>query len=566
MRNFMAIIAVLTLLLVAVTTGCDRAPRYDSRLVAADSLMQPAPDSALALVEAVAPGSLKAEGDRAYRDLLLTQARYRCYITATSDSDINRALGYYRQHDGEREKLTRALIYKGAVMEELGHPDSAMAYYKTAETTAAPDDYFNLGYSKLRIAELYQVLSSQDSMAIMRLMDAKRYFELLQDTNYMIVTYGKMGSFSGIRCPDSTKIYLTKAIDLSQQFNPSLQYTYKSKLAGIYLDEGDYATANKLSMDVLKNGLEDSYDLQFYYYATYSFIKLGQLDSARYVLGITPAPVSLVDSMNHYDLLAEMARAGGDQAKFGQYLSRSKDITSRILASKQDQVIAKSEFGFDVKRLENSEYNSERKTKRLVLILILSLLMIIALLVIMKRFYKNYQNYQKEKSQIIQDLENALVGLAEEQEHRKNVSELVKYRISAMNDLYQDVRVRIGYGGKTKTVIPLSHLFAIMNERNEILTIKPSESFWKKIKLSVDGEFNGIATFVENHYPCLTENDLHLFFLICANISPQIIKLCMNYLNAKTVSNYRKKLVKKMTGQDMSFDEFIQNYLNGNLG
>ena len=29
-------------------------------------------------------------------------------------------------------------------MEELGHPDSAMHYYKTAEVTAAPDDYYNL--------------------------------------------------------------------------------------------------------------------------------------------------------------------------------------------------------------------------------------------------------------------------------------------------------------------------------------------------------------------------------------------------------------------------------------
>ena len=144
MKHLLTVILSI-LALVAVVTGCDSAPRYDSRLVAADSLMQPDPDSALALVEAVAPGSLKAEGDRAYRDLLLTQARYRCYITATSDSDINRALDYYRRHDGEREKLTRAYIYKGAVMEEFNHPDSAMLYYKTAEATATPDDYFNLG-------------------------------------------------------------------------------------------------------------------------------------------------------------------------------------------------------------------------------------------------------------------------------------------------------------------------------------------------------------------------------------------------------------------------------------
>jgi hypothetical protein len=94
----------------------------------------------------------------------------------------------------------------------------------------------------------------------------------------------------------------------------------------------------------------------------------------------------------------------------------------------------------------------------------------------------------------------------------------------------------------------------------EILSINLSEIFWDKMKRSVDGEFNGIATFVENHYPNLTLQEHHLFNLLCANISPQIIRLCMNYTNAKTVSNYRKKLIKKMTGLDMSLDEFIKCY------
>ena len=145
------------LLLVAVVTGCHRAPRYDSRLVAADSLMHDYPDSALAIIDAVSLDSLATEADHAYRDLLITQARYKCYIVATTDSDINRALAYYQRHSGEREKLTRAYIYKGAVMEELGHPDSAMLYYKHAEANAAPNDYFNLGQINTRIASLYRI-------------------------------------------------------------------------------------------------------------------------------------------------------------------------------------------------------------------------------------------------------------------------------------------------------------------------------------------------------------------------------------------------------------------------
>ncbi len=139
---------IIILAVVAFLTACTPAAHYDGRLAAADSLMHDRPDSALAILQALHPDSLATQGDHAYRDLLLTQARYKCYITATTDSAINRALHYYRRHSHEQEKLTRAYIYKGAVMEELGHPDSAMHYYKTAEATAAPDDYFNLAYNQ----------------------------------------------------------------------------------------------------------------------------------------------------------------------------------------------------------------------------------------------------------------------------------------------------------------------------------------------------------------------------------------------------------------------------------
>jgi len=557
MKRLPLVILILAAVLVAVVTGCSGAHRYDARLVAADSLMQPAPDSALALIEALPIDSLTDEGDRAYRDLLLTQSRYRCYITATSDSGINRALSYYRAHAREREKLTRAFIYKGAVMEELGHPDSAMYYYKHAEATAAPDDYFNLGYSKLRIAELYQIQLSQDSAAIMRLKQAIEDFEILRDTNYLIVANGMLGAIIGTRCPDSAKHYLTNAINLSQQFKPSLQYTYKSKLAGIYVNDGNYLKANELAMDVMRNGRKESQDFQYYFYAALSFVKLNRMDSAKYILDISPQPVSLVDSMNHYDLLAEMALAQNDNEKYGYYLARSKDITSRILVSKKEKVLTRSEIGFDVKQLETIRDHSFKRIKILALFLSFSILLFILLAAIFKTKQKNYRN---EIAQIRQELEKTIKDLGEEQKQSNNVSELVRYRISALNELYQDVRVRIADNPKTKKIIPLSHLFKLMNERNEILDIELSDSFWRKMKLSVDGEFNGIVSYVEKHYPKLTEQEMQLFCLICADISPQIIKLCMNYTNAKTVSNYRKKLIRKMTGQDMSFDEFVDQY------
>ena len=568
MKKLLAVI-LLALVLVAAVTGCGGAHRYDSRLTAADSLMQPNPDSALAIVEAIVLDSLPDEGNRAYRDLLLTQARYRCYVTATSDSNINRALNYYRAHNGEREKLTRAYIYKGAVMDELGHPDSAMLYYKHAEATAAPDDYFNLGYTKMRIATLYQDQLSQDSAAIIRLKDAIRYFELINDTNYLISCYGKLGAICGVQYPDSTEYYLSHAIELAQQFNPTKQYTYKSKLAGFNLFyKHDYKTANRLSMDVLKNGSEYSDESQFYYYAVLSFINLNLIDSAKHILSIIPDPIDAVDSMLYHDVIALIARYENEPETFASSISDKMNLTTRFFKNLQEEKLITSEKEFDRLQVLNEKENAVRKNVSLKTILYLAVVILLILVIAVLKQRDSLQRHLKEKEQIKNELEKTLEELEKERQlykQNETVSQLVTFRISALKELYQDVRVKTSDNTKTKRIVPLAWFLKEMNERNELMQVSPSASFWKKMKLSIDGEFNGIASYVEQHYPQLSDGDLKLFYLLCANLSPQIIKLCLNYQNAKTVSNYRKKLINQKMGLGMSLDEFIQQYLEGKI-
>ncbi len=312
MKYLPVVILLMVAALVSTVTGCQGEARYDARLTVADSLLASDPDSALALIKTLAPADFATDGDRAYRDLLLTQARYKCYITATSDSDINRALGYYRAHSGDQEKLTRAYIYKGAVMEELGHPDSAMLYYKHAEATAAPDDYFNLGYVNLRIADLFLRESSEDSSIVIRLNQAISYYETLQDTFFLVSALGKLGSMVGYSHPDSAKHYLWRAIELSCQFDSTLQYSHESTLAGVYLFQKEYTQANALAMDVLRHGSEYSFETRFYYYAAMSYIKLGKLDSAMYVMSVMPEPEDAVDSLTYYNLVSEISKIDGN--------------------------------------------------------------------------------------------------------------------------------------------------------------------------------------------------------------------------------------------------------------
>ena len=567
MKRLPLVILALGIVLVAVVAGCGRTPRYDGRLVAADSLMRSVPDSALAIVEGVCHDSLAAQGDRAYRDLLLTQARYRCYITATSDSDINRALAYYRAHPKEREKLTRAYIYKGAVMEELGHPDSAMLHYKHAEATAAPDDYFNLGYAKLRIGELYQELISQDSLAITRLYEAKHYFEILKDTNYIIAVNGLLGAISGVHCPDSTRAFLTDCINLSQQFDSSLQYTYKSKLAGLYLYEKDYRRANQLAMDVFYNGKQFCQENQFYYYASMSFVKLGLTDSAKFIVTNFSELSDAVDSMNYYNIMAEIAKAEDKPNDYAKYLKLSKDITSRIIADKQNPVALHAELDFDNQQLENKNQLSRRIIKTLNVLGIVALLIILFFIYLNVRLRNLLKRHEEEKLEIKQELESSLAELHNSLDSEKSqmASKLLSYRMSAFQEIYQNLRFKSMDTNKAKKIVPLSSVLASMNERFELLDIQLSDSFWEKMRLSVDAEYNGIITFVEKKYNSLTEKDMRVFCLLCAKVTPQIIKLCMNFTNSRTVSNYRNKLIKRKIGMDITFDEFIEAYLRGDL-
>ena len=164
------------------------------------------------------------------------------------------------------------------------------------------------------------------------------------------------------------------------------------------------------------------------------------------------------------------------------------------------------------------------------------------------------------------ELEQALTELKERQRDAKDidVSRIVALRLEAIQELYQDIRVKEKNSSRVKKIVPLSSFLKLLHERNSLMPLELKDTFWQKMRVSVDGEFNGIVSFVEKRYPALTTRDLQFFTLICAKISPQLIRLCMDIKNAKSVTNIRGYLMKKM-GLDMSFDEFVSRYMNGEL-
>ena len=571
MKRLPLVILVMMAVLGAMTSGCGSSHRYDSRLTTADGLMHDHADSALALLECLPLSDLSTTADTAYYRLLLTQARYKAYIPATSDSDINRALAYYNAHPKEREKLTRAYIYKGAVMEELGHPDSAMLYYKQAEATAAADDYHNLGYTKYRISTLYQDQLTIDSSAIIYLKEAISCFEQENDTNYLISCYGNLGAVCGVKYPDSTEQYLTHAIELAQKYKPEKQYTYKSKLAGFYFYRyQDYRQAKDIAMDVYHNGRQFSYETQFYYYAAMSYIRLGMLDSAKFILKETPAPVCTVDSMNRFEVVAEIAKTENNLKDYSANISHSNGAQMRFVLSRQEDKLKKAESDYD--KIQTQDHVERANRKRLltaISIIVVILTMLLTWLTM--RFKRAIKRKNEERNAIEHDLNQIITELEQKQldqeQNQKTISKLVNYRLDALNELFGSIKFESKGEKKDniRSIVSLSGVVRGLSDIYRVQKIDLSDDFWEKMKMSVDGEYNGIVSYVEKEYPSLTLRELRLFTLICAKVSPQIIKMCLNYSNVNSVTNKRTIIIKQKMGLDLSLETFIEKYMKNEL-
>ena len=130
---------VFTSLMIGIFAGCDRSGT-NNELVNIDSLLsQKQYETALKKIKTINPNNL-GNKDKAYYSLLKTQADYKNYIVATTDSAINFAVNYY-ERSTDKEKYTRSLIYQGCVNEELGNLEEAVKCYHKADDVADEKTY-----------------------------------------------------------------------------------------------------------------------------------------------------------------------------------------------------------------------------------------------------------------------------------------------------------------------------------------------------------------------------------------------------------------------------------------
>ena len=553
MMKYLLHIWFVLMILASMLVGCNHAPQYDSRLLAADSIIYTKFEQAYKQLDSIKPEELTNSADQAYYSLLLTQARYICYYDISSDSDINVAVNYYEKHDKELEKLTRSYIYKGAVLEELNKIDDAMYYYKKAATTAGEDDYFNHGYALLRMGKMYNRLHAYAGRDIEKLEEALDYFRQAKDTIYQIICLKDLGAIYRSSNADKSEKNFNEAISLAKIINDDkLLIDGLNGLAYLYFMQKQYPKAYEQLNQIKKYGLKGRPNYVFTTFACV-FANLGMPDSAWTYLHLPQrgheGDSTYLQSNNYLEALSQIYKARGDSMRYLKLSYQCDRNTFALINDTNIINVMSAELSFDKNYQDGLERIQENRNK---LVAAIAGTIMLALLLLALLFYRRAHRYDKlvlelkDRSQSqINDLSNLQDNINELKINDERLKGFILSHMGMMREMieacYHEPNNRIAEN--MKRIVK----FQDSNKDN-----------WVKLYDYIDLEHNNIMSRTRENYPELNDRELLLLALTCMGFSYIQIAIIMGYSNATSVSVIKQRLVKKM-GLDCSLNEYIQN-------
>ncbi len=561
------IIFALTFLLLM---GCRHHRAVSPRLVELDSLIAIAPDSAAALLAAIPADSLTAPENRAYHALLLTQAKYKAYIPATSDSDINIAVDYFvAKNDGNYDRRIRSLIYKGCVMTELNHPDSAMYWFKSAETAASPDDHANLGFIKYKIGVLFMDELEMGTTTINYLNTALQHFNYTNDTIFQLACLIRLGSIECLNKKSDKK--LKEAQQLAIEFGENDYVIHTLEHMSIQALQGNqYQQAKELSMNAILQG--DS-SVACYSYVVMSYCGLGYADSALFYLRLMPKPKNMVDSMTYHRAHAELARTLNNMEDYVFHNDLAGRISDTIFFESQQAEIKEIE-----QKYENQVLLEQVKSSRIRLWLISALAVLLFLLVgIAFAFWQKRKKLDavtkqneinklylelKEISQRSESLSQQNKELSQENEELQALAKKVQQTESDLStdkdyaDLENERFKEKQLSKSLEYIAGLLHTF--IQQSHEL---KPSEfmekfrkgfletpnggevDFWYTLRVQADQVHSGAVEKLLAEHPDLNETFIRVLCMSALGFSTEMMATCLQHKSdyIKTLKNRLKK-------------------------
>ncbi|MDD6131621.1 MAG: hypothetical protein PUB55_02560, partial [Bacteroidales bacterium] len=560
MRGILLYILIFLCLSVA---GCSGGRSYDSRLAAADSLVASQPDSALRLLRSVGFDSMGSNADRAYFALLLTQAKYKCDEIITSTDTIDIAVDYFSGGE-DADKRLRSLIYRGASFSDMGEITAAMEAYKQAEAAASPDDYENLGYINLRMANLYQRVYSDGREYIDKYRKALHYYELCGNKHYQIVCTSRLGAVYRLNKMDSAYYFINKSIELAKSEKDSVWFFINlESLAGYYMIEKQYDKQKDIALYVFNNGRKFVED-EHIYILSRAYLNLEMLDSAEYYLEFADGNGQLDENfVSRLMTMKLVALARNDYKSAYKYSEMDMKISDSITSVIKNSLAA-VESSVEIERQRVAYEQSKNNMIIILAVLIVAVLLLLLALLLLKlrnkseslRLMTLIQELKNDYSKATSTIEEnkALIEsiTAEVENNRSIISNYEKcfdrsdFVDSSIGDAF-DIQLE-----QINTVIkildninniPTNKLQQQLKEA--LFTHTGTKQITQFINL-VNYKHNNAINRIKEEYPSLDEKDIQLITLMYLGFPNSYICFFLGYTNRQSVINRRRNIVEKL--------------------
>lgn len=318
-------------------------------------------------------------------------------------------------------------------------------------------------------------------------------------------------------------------------------------MAGYYFLKKDFQKSKQLSIEAINQAADLLKDSYAYYFACLSYLKIGNTDSAQYVLSIIPNPTTIEDSMQYHRCKAEIA----------QKIS-PKDIAIKQtnFADSIDDIIAQQSINNGLVAIDKSmeiDYEKQKNQQIYFWISVAGLIVIILILYLLWRWYHHNRivsqlqselNLQKEK--LITSFEQLAELEQKGIENDINIERIVT-SIDTSLECYSQVMANL-----------LTHYKTTSSEKSKKIHEMFDKDFFARLYLYINTRYHHLLDKLQNPDFKLKPEEINIICLDLAKFPNAIIWLYSNCDRPRSV-HLKKKIIADKINHSKSISEIPNN-------
>ena len=540
-KNALFISALLTVLVSSCFSS-----GIKKKLDIAESLLQPRPDSSLAIMESIDGNDLRTREEKARYALLMSAALDKNYVEVTSDSLIRIAVDYYSNRKDQQRRMM-AYYYLGLVLDSAEDYTAAILSLEKAEKDAIViDDHLYAGLISRTKGDIFNKTNNFLSSSSC-LQEAVYQFRYLDNPAYAL--YAELGLVvSHINNQNYEKAEQILEQVEQEDVPQAIQSLCMLQRANIIVESKG---APEDAINLYKR-IPASYmsSLSFGRYAL-AFESIGQRDSAdcrfadAYSLCRDQADSATIDFLH---AKAQHLR-GNDQYA---YLTTRKaafvqDSLTRVLLQ-QSVSNAQRDYYKAESQLQEERAERLRERNRLSIAAALLALALLSGLTI---------SYRKRKEQEIKEqmLELSIARSDLHQAEKTNASLLGSLFSEKLNHLDKISGNYIHADSDKERIIALKEF------KEEIASMRTDEDLFLSLEKDLDRYCDGVMTKLRSQVPSIKGENLKLITLFFAGLPYSTVQLVMNRVSIESLKMARSRFRKEIKAANAPDDALFLNLL-----